>query len=152
MQNLRFELLTKLQTKLGDACVIEDLYEESMRQNSYSVTVNLGTGWAGSYEGGYWGDCEIENDELELHFTYGDIYEEGGEDFGEGVVQLSYKGGTEENGLAYTGALDKMIEEKLEEITGGLITCGGSEQGMQGHYGDDESYLSVDVGEFETVN
>ena len=151
MQKLRFELLTKLQTKLGDACVIEDLYEESMRQNSYSVTVNLGTGWAGSYEGGYWGDCEIENDELELHFTYGDIYEEGGEDFGEGVVQLSYKGGVEENGLAYTGALDKRVEEQLELLTGGLITCSGSEQGMQGHYDEDESYLSVDVGEFETA-
>ena len=40
-----------------------------------------------------------------------------------------------------------MIGEKLEEITGGLLTCGGSEQGMQGHDGDDESYLSVDLGE-----
>ena len=47
------------------------------------------------------------------------------------------------SGLAYTGELDKRVEEKLEEITGGLITCSGSEQGMQGH-----DYLSVDVGEF----
>jgi len=50
--------------------------------------------------------------------------------------------------------LDKAVEAKVEELTGGLITCTGSEQGMQGHYEDsefDESYLSVDVGELETV-
>ena len=151
MQNLRFGLLTKLQAKLGDAVTITDEYEEKHKSNFYAVDISLGTGWASSYEGGYWGDCEIENDELSLHFLYGDIYEEGEESFGEGVVELKYKGGTDANGLAYTGALDKMIEEKLEEITGGLITCCGSEQGMQGHCGDDESYLSVDVGEFETA-
>ena len=58
------------------------------------------------------------------------------------LVHLKYKGGCEANGLAYTGALDKMVGEKLEEITGGLITCSGSEQGMQG-----DDYLSVDVDE-----
>ena len=148
MQNTRFTLLNKLQAKLGDAVTITDEGE------FYAVSINLGTGWASSYEGGYWGDCEIENDELYLNFIYGNIYDAEEVDFGEGTVQLKYKGGTEANGLAYTGALDKMIGEKLEEITGGLITCGGSEQGMQGHDGDDESYLSVDVGELsvdETV-
>ena len=119
--------------------------------NFYAVDINLGTGWASSYEGGYWGDCEIENDELNLHFTYGNIYDDEEVAFGEGSVQLKYKGGTEANGLAYTGALDKAVEEKVEKLTDGLITCSGSEQGMQGHYGDDESYLSVDVGEFETA-
>ena len=151
MQNYRFELLNKLQEKLGDAVTITDEYEEKHRMNFYAVDINLGTGWASSYEGGYWGDCEIENDELNLHFLYGNLYGDDEVDFGEGSVQLKYKGGTEANGLAYTGALDKMIEEKLENITGGLITCSGSEQGMQGHSGDDESYLSVDVGEFETA-
>ena len=141
MQNTRFTLLNKLQAKLGDAVTITDEGE------FYAVSINLGTGWASSYEGGYWGDCEIENDELYLNFAYGNIYDAEEVDFGEGTVQLKYKGGTEANGLAYTGALDKMIGEKLEEITGGLLTCGGSEQGMQGHDGDDESYLSVDVGE-----
>ena len=43
--------------------------------------------------------------------------------------------------------LDRAVEDKCEELTDGLITCSGSEQGMQGHYGDDESYLSVDMGE-----
>ena len=142
MQNTRFTLLNKLQAKLGDAVTITDEGE------FYAVSINLGTGWASSYEGGYWGDCEIENDELYLNFIYGNIYDAEEVDFGEGTVQLKYKGGTEANGLAYTGALDKMIENKLEELTGGLITCSGSEQGMQGHDGDDESYLSVDVGEF----
>ena len=141
MQNTRYELLNKLQAKLGDAVTITD------ETDFYAVSINLGTGWASSYEGGYWGDCEIENDELYLNFIYGNIYDAQEVDFGEGTVQLKYKGGTEANGLAYTGALDKMIGEKLEEITGGLLTCGGSEQGMQGHDGDDESYLSVDLGE-----
>ena len=139
MQNTRFTLLNKLQAKLGDAVTITDEGE------FYAVSINLGTGWASSYEGGYWGDCEIENDELYLNFIYGNIYDAEEVDFGEGTVQLKYKGGTEANGLAYTGALDKMIENKLEELTGGLLTCSGSEQGMQGHDGDDESYLSVDV-------
>ena len=141
MQNTRYELLNKLQAKLGDAVTITD------ETDFYAVSINLGTGWASSYEGGYWGDCEIENDELYLNFIYGNIYDAEEVDFGEGTVQLKYKGGTDANGLAYTGALDKMIGDKLEELTGGLITCGGSEQGMQGHDGDDESYLSVDLGE-----
>ena len=141
MQNTRYTLLNKLQAKLGDAVTITD------ETDFYAVSINLGTGWASSYEGGYWGDCEIENDELYLNFIYGNIYDAEEVDFGEGTVQLKYKGGTEANGLAYTGALDKMIGEKLEEITGGLLTCGGSEQGMQGHDGDDESYLSVDMEE-----
>ena len=151
MQNYRFKLLNELQAKLGDAVTITDEYEEKHRMNFYAVDINLGTGWASSYEGGYWGDCEIENDELYLHFTYGNIYDDEEVAFGEGMVHLKYKGGTENNGLAYTGALDKAVEEKVEKLTDGLITCSGSEQGMQGHYGDDESYLSVDVGEFETA-
>ena len=147
MQNYRFKLLNELKAKLGDAVTITDEFNEIQRDNFYAVDINLGTGWASSYEGGYWGDCEIENDELYLNFIYGNIYDAEEIDFGEGTVQLKYKGGTEANGLAYTGALDKMIGEKLEEITGGLLTCGGSEQGMQGHDGDDESYLSVDLEE-----
>ena len=151
MQNYRFKLLNELQAKLGDAVTITDEYEEKHRMNFYAVDINLGTGWASSYEGGYWGDCEIENDELNLHFTYGNIYDDEEVAFGEGMVHLKYKGGTENNGLAYTGALDKAVEEKVEKLTDGLITCSGSEQGMQGHCGDDESYLSVDVEEFETA-
>ena len=140
MQNTRFTLLNKLQTKLGDAVTITDEFDELHRQNFYSVSINLGTGFAGKHKGGYWGDCAITNDELKLEFVYGDIYDEGEEHFGEGTVHLDYADGS---GLAYTGALDKRVEEKLEEITGGLITCSGSEQGMQG-----DDYLSVDIGEF----
>ena len=136
----RFEILNKLQEKLGDRITICDEFEELHRQNFYSVAIDLGTGFAGTYKGGYWGDCAITNDELKLHFTYGDRYEEGEENFGEGIVELEY---VEGSGLAYTGALDTLVEETLEEITGGLITCSGSEQGMQG-----EDYLSVDMGEF----
>ncbi len=140
MQNYRFEFLNKLKTALGDKVTITDEFDEIQRENFYSVSINLGTGFAGNYKGGYWGDCAITNDELKLEFVYGDIYGEYDENFGEGTVHLDYADGS---GLAYTGELDKRVEEKLEEITGGLITCSGSEQGMQGH-----DYLSVDVGEF----
>ena len=139
MQNTRFTLLNKLQTKLGDAVTITDEFDELHRQNFYSVSINLGTGFAGNYKGGYWGDCAITNDELKLAFVYGDIYDEGEEHFGEGTVHLDYADGS---GLAYTGELDKLVEQKVEELTGGLITCSGSEQGMQG-----DDYLSVDVDE-----
>ena len=66
----RFEILNKLKAKLGDAITIEDEFDEIGRMNFYSVAINLGTGFAGLYEGGYWGDCTITNDELKLHFTY----------------------------------------------------------------------------------
>ena len=149
MQNTtyRFTLLNTLKAKLGDAVTITDEFDEIQRENFYSVDINLGTGWAGSYEGGYWGDCAITDDELFLHFLYGNVYGDDEEAFGEGTVRLNYKGGTDANGLAYTGALDRMIESKIEELTDGVLTCSGSEQGMQGHSGDDESYLSVDMGE-----
>ena len=101
----RFEILNKLKTRLGDAVTICDEFDELHRQNFYSVAIDLGTGFAGEYEGGYWGDCTIANDELKLHFIYGDIYEEGEENFGEGIVDLDYAEGS---GLAYTGALDKL--------------------------------------------
>ena len=139
MQNTRYELLNKLQAKLGDAVTICDEFEGEHRLNFYSVSINLGKGFAGNYTGGYWGDCAITNDELKLHFTYGDIYDEGEEHFGEGTVELAY---ADDSGLAYTGELDKLVEQKVEELTGGLITCSGSEQGMQG-----DDYLSVDVEE-----
>ena len=143
MQNTRFTLLNKLQTKLGDAVTITDEFDELHRQNFYSVSINLGTGFAGNYKGGYWGDCAITNDELKLEFVYGDIYDEGEEHFGEGTVHLDYADGS---GLAYTGALDRKIEDAVYDMTGGLLHCSGSEQGMQG-----DDYLSVDVGELEEV-
>ena len=62
----RFEFLNKLKTRLGDAVTITDEFDEKGRENFYSVEVNLGKGWANSYEGGYWGDCAITNDELKF--------------------------------------------------------------------------------------
>ena len=59
MQNYRFEFLNKLKTALGDKVTICDEFDEIHRENFYSVSINLGTGWAGSYKGGYWGDCTI---------------------------------------------------------------------------------------------
>ena len=139
MQNTRYELLNKLQAKLGDAVTIYDEFNGEHRLNFYSVSINLGTGWAGSYKGGHWGDCTITNDELKLDFTYGDIYGEYDENFGEGFIDLTY---AKDSGLAYTGELDRKIEDAVYDMTGGLLHCSGSEQGMQ-----TDEYLSVDVGE-----
>ena len=52
MQDYRFTLLNELKAKLGDAVTITDEYEEKHRMNFYAVDINLGTGWASSYEGG----------------------------------------------------------------------------------------------------
>ena len=78
-----------------------------------------------------------------MDFVYGDIYGEYDENFGEGFINLNYAEGS---GLAYTGELDRRIEDKLYDMTGGLLHCSGSEQGMQ-----TDEYLSVDVGELEEV-
>ena len=139
MQNYRFEFLNKLKAKLGDKVTICDEFDEIGRENFYSVSINLGTGWAGYYAGGHWGDCTITDDELKLDFTYGDIYGEYDENFGEGFVSLTY---AKDSGLAYTGELDRKIEDAVYDMTGGLLHCSGSEQGMQ-----TDEYLSVDVGE-----
>ena len=139
----RFEFLNKLKTRLGDKVTITDEFDEIGRENFYSVEVNLGTGWAGSYKNKLWGDCTITNDELKLEFTYGDIYGEYDENFGEGFVYLTYADGS---GLAYAGDLDNKIENAVYDMTSGLLHCCGSEQGMQS-----EEYLSVDVGELEEV-
>ena len=106
--------------------------------NASMVTISLGYGWAGEYAGGYWGDCEIEDDELQITFSVGDIYEDGDFNIGEGIVRLTY---AENNkGMAYTGELDKEVGQALREVTNGMLDCGGSEQGMQ-----DDTYLSVDM-------
>lgn len=131
-----FKLIEKLQ-KI-DAVTVNTTDEA----NVYAVTVNLGSGYAGKYDGGFWGDCAITNDTLELDFLYGKLYDDDETDFGEGYVHLDY---VEGSGLAYTGDLDEIVADKLYEVTGGLLTCGGSEQGMQG-----DDYLSVDVGEAVT--
>ena len=141
MQNFEAKLAKVIKTLKANGCTVEE-----HDTNLYNVTVQLGDGWAGEYEGGYWGDCAITDDTLELNFLIGDIYEEGEEiTCGEGYVHLKYKGGTEANGLAYTGALDKLVCEKIASATNNIVEATSSEQGMQGHYGDDESYLSLDV-------
>ena len=115
-------------------------------ENVFDVVVSLGEGWAGDYKGGYWGDCAITDNTLALHFMFGDIYGEGEElTCSEGMVHLTYKGGTEANGLAYTGDLDDAVCAYIRKVTDGVVDAHSSEQGMQGHCGDDESYLSLDV-------
>ena len=115
-------------------------------ENVYSVVVSLGNGWAGDYKGGYWGDCAITDDALEMHFNFGDVYGDGEEiACGEGFVHLTYKGGCSANGLAYTGDLDDAVCAKIAAVTNGVVDAHSSEQGMQGHFDETESYLSLDV-------
>jgi hypothetical protein len=140
MQNFEAKLAKVITTLKANGCTVEE-HDTDL----YNVTVQLGDGWAGEYEGGYWGDCAITDDTLELNFLIGDVYGEEEITCGEGYVHLKYKGGTGANGLAYTGALEKLVCEKIAKATNDIVEASGSEQGMQGHYGDDESYLSLDV-------
>jgi len=115
---------------------IVDISDEG--NNASMITISLGNDWAGHYEGGYWGDCSIDDDELQITFSVGDIYEDGDFHIGEGIVRLTYSADNE--GMAYTGELDKYVGQVLRRVTDGMLDCSGSEQGMQ-----DESYLSVDI-------
>ena len=105
----------------------------------YYISVNLGSGFAGTHEAGYWGDCAVTNDELTLE-TAIDCSDEYGDNeisIWEGTVHLDYVKGS---GLAYTGALNDAINERVYTRTNNLLETSGSEQGMQG-----EDYLSLDV-------
>tara|TARA_B100000945_G_scaffold87922_1_gene68399 strand:- start:150 stop:581 length:432 start_codon:yes stop_codon:yes gene_type:complete len=138
--NMQKELATVIKTLTANGCTVEET-----DTNMYNVTVQLGNGFAGDYKGGYWGDCAITDDTLELNFLVGDIYGEQEIACGEGFVHLNYKGGCAANGLAYTGALDKLVCERIASATNGVVEASSSEQGMQGHYDETESYLSLDV-------
>ena len=140
MQNFETKLATVIKALTEAGCTVEE-----QDTNLYNVTVQLGDGFAGDYKGGYWGDCAITNDTLALDFLVGDVYGEEEITCGEGFVHLNYKGGTEANGLAYTGELDKLVCERIASVTNNVVEATSSEQGMQGHYNDDESYLSLDV-------
>ena len=141
MQTFEAKLATVINALTEAGCTVEE-----RDTNLYNVTVQLGDGFAGEYKGGYWGDCAITNDTLKLNFLVGDVWGEGDEiTCGEGFVHLNYKGGCAENGLAYTGELDKLVCERIAARTNNVVEATSSEQGMQGHYNDDESYLSLDV-------
>ena len=125
---------------------------EQQDSESYTVTVNLGTGWAGDYAGGYWGDVAITDDSLQLQFSVLGNGAQWSEDeeysIGEGTVALHYADyGT--GNLAYTSALETAVNDAVYERTRGMLATGGSEQGMQGYDSADECYLSLDV--FEAV-
>ena len=141
MQNFEAKLATVINALTEAGCTVK----EASGDNLYSVTVQLGDGFAGDYKGGYWGDCAITDDTLALNFLVGDIWGENEISCGEGFVHLTYKGGCDANGLAYTGDLDDAVCAKIAEATNNVVEATSSEQGMQGHFDDTESYLSLDV-------
>lgn len=124
---------------LPGAVVEADEYEE----NVWEVTIPLGGGFAGKYEGGLWGDVEIANDELELCVRFGDVYDEGVDEdeftFDCGNVPLDYVG-NDGYSLAYGGPLEDAVCERIVAVTNGLLDACGSEQGMQG-----EESLNLDI-------
>ena len=139
-------LLTKL-AKLDCATVAQQDNE------CYTVTVDLGTGWAGDYEGGHWADTvRITDDNLQLQFVVLGNGAQWSEDeeysIGEGTVALHYADYGSGN-LAYTSALEAAINEAVRARTLGILACDGSEQGMQGYDSEHECYLSLDVAEVE---
>tara|TARA_B100000683_G_C12123770_1_gene404645 strand:+ start:101 stop:535 length:435 start_codon:yes stop_codon:yes gene_type:complete len=111
----------------------------------YSITVDLGKGWAGDYDKadwGGWGNVSITSDDLEFETT---LVNEGGEIyFYEGTVAIEY---AKDSGLVYTSKLEDKLMEVLEERTNGALTAHGSEQGMQ-----TDTYLSLDVYADEEFN
>ena len=133
------ELATVIKALTEAGCTVEE-----QDADLYNVTVQLGNGFRGTYKGGYWGDCAITNDTLELNFLIGDIYGENEIACGEGFVHLDYLSGCSANGLAYTGELDKLVCERIASVTNNVVEATSSEQGMQGHTAD-ASYLSLDV-------
>lgn len=121
----------------------------------YAVTVDLGTDWAGAYEGGYWADTvTITDNALELQFSVygGDMRWDDTEEYsiGEGYVHMTYADYGSGN-LAYTSALEDAVNDAIQTRTNGILLTDGSEQGMQGYDSADSCYLSLDVYEAETV-
>lgn len=143
-----------LLTKLAQC---EHVTVKQLGTEEYVVTVDLGTGWAGKYAGGYWADTvHITDNTLQLQFSVwgGDSNwnADDGDDYciGEGYVHLHYADyGT--GNLAYTSALEDAVNTAIHTRTNGLLEADGSEQGMQGYDSADECYLSLDVGEAVTV-
>ena len=139
-------LLTKL-AAMQHVTVTEQLGD----YNCYEITVDLGTGWAGEYEGGYWADTvRITDDALTFNTSvYANDWDDAADAlnymFNEGTVNLHYADYGSGN-LAYTSALEDAINAAVLERTNGLLEVDGSEQGMQGYDAADECYLSLDVG------
>ena len=139
-------LLTKLAAQ-QHVTVTKNEYDDDV----YDIAVDLGTGWAGNYEGGYWADTvTITDDALTFNTS---VYANDWDDaegafnynFNEGYVNLHYADFGSGN-LAYTSALEEKINAAVLERTNGLLSCDGSEQGMQGYDDADSCYLSLDVG------
>jgi hypothetical protein len=139
-------LLTKLNAL--NTVTVTDISDDETR---YEITVDLGTGWAGEYEGGYWADAvRITDDSLKfVTSVYANDWDDAADalnyNFNEGVVYLHYADFGSGN-LAYTSALENAINAAVAERTNGLLDVDGSEQGMQGYDEEDCCYLSLDVG------
>ena len=138
-------LLTKLAAQQHVTVTELDGYD------CYEISVDLGTGWAGEYEGGYWADTvSITDDTLTFNTSvYANDWDDAADAlnymFNEGTVRLHYADyGSGQ--LAYTSELENAINAAVLERTNGLLEVDGSEQGMQGYDAADECYLSLDVG------
>ena len=148
-QTHTYKIARTLLTRLA-ACehvTIRDLCDDE--QKEYEITVDLGTGWAGDYRGGLWGDPAITDDQLEFTTSVTDWYLQDDDELNytldEGRVRLHYRDFDTHDALAYTSELEDKIVAEIEQRTGGLLLASGSEQGMQGMDSADDCYLSLDV-------
>ena len=148
-QTNTYKIANTLLTRLAQCehVTIRDLCDDT--QKEYEITVDLGTGWAGDYRGGHWGDPAITDDELEFTTSVTDWHLFDDDDmnytFNEGRVRLNYRDFDTNDALAYTSELEHKIVEVIEQRTDGLLLASGSEQGMQGMDTADDCYLSLDV-------
>ena len=148
-QTHTYKIANTLLTRLA-ACehvTIRDLCDDE--QKEYEITVDLGTGWAGDYRGGLWGDPAITDDQLEFTTSVTDWYLQDDDELNytldEGRVRLHYRDFDTNDALAYTSELEHKIVAVIEQRTDGLLLASGSEQGMQGMDSADDCYLSLDV-------
>jgi len=145
-----YKFANTLLNKLA-ACEHVTVTEQLGGYDCYEISVDLGTGWAGEYEGGYWADTvRITDDALTFNTSvYANDWDDAADalnyNFNEGIVRLHYADFGSGN-LAYTSELENAINEAVYARTNGLLEVDGSEQGMQGYDAADECYLSLDVG------
>lgn len=155
MQNKTYKIANTLLTRLAamEHVTVADYSDGDNIE--YGITVDLGTGWAGDYKGGLWGDVSITDDRLEFYTTVTNWHLQHDDELdystGEGTVRLHYAD-YENSGLAYTSELEDKINAAVEQRTCGLLLTDGSEQGMQGMDDADSCYLSLDVGTSEDLD
>ena len=111
----------------------------------YNVVIGCGRLPSGIEYSGLWGSGTTTGNELTVSFSIGDLYGDG-EYYT--VEPLTARVLTDSIGLPYASNLESVISELVSAATNGLLSCDGSEQGMQDYDvfpGSVMHYYSADV-------